>query len=144
GPDIAEDVHEVVTVEERLTLPTQSLEEIAEARHLLPIAIPEALPEEPLERPPEVAVRDEIVRHRRKEGVGVEVGKRLGSVPAGVAAPHALYRGPTAPRSLLRLRFRCSAPKTNSTAAATRAGSPSAPSRDMASPNPVDRRAWRS
>ena len=64
-----------MTVEDRLTLPTQSLEEIAEARHLLPVPIPEALAKKPLECPPEISVGDEVVRHRREEIVGVEVRK---------------------------------------------------------------------
>ena len=142
--EVAEDVAQVVTVEERLALSPESLQEVAQAGHLLPVARAEALPEELLERAPEIPVGDEVVRHRREEVVRVELRERLGAVPAGVAAPHALYRGPPAPRSLLSFRFRCRPSSTNSTAAATRAGWPAAPSRDIAAPKPAARPAWRS
>jgi hypothetical protein len=74
-PEIAENVAEVVPVEEGLALAAEPLEQVAEARHLLAFAIPEALAKEPLERAPEVPVGDEVVRHRREEVVGVEVRK---------------------------------------------------------------------
>ena len=141
---VAEDVAQIVAVEEGLALPPEPLEEVAEAGDLLPVPRAEALAEEPLERAPEIPVGDQVVGHRREHVVGVEVGKRLGAVPAGVAAPHALYRGPPAPRSLLSFRFRWSPSSTNSTAAATRAGCPEAPSRDIAVPKPAPRVAWRS
>ena len=138
-PEVAEDVAEVVPVEQRPALAAQPLEEVAEARHLIARARAEALPEEPLERAARIAVGDEVVFHRGQEVVRVEVRKGLGAVPAGVPAPHAvLYRGPPpAPRSLLSFMLRCRPSSTNSTAAATRAGCPAAPSLAIAAPRPA-------
>jgi hypothetical protein len=142
--EVAENVAQIVTVEERLALSPEPLEEVPQAGHLFTLPGPEALAQEPLERAPEVSVGDEVVGHRRQQVVGVEVGERLGAVPVGVATPHALSRGPPAPRSLLSFRFRWSPSRTNSTAAATRTGWPAAPSRDIAAPKPAAREAWRS
>ena len=137
--EIPEDVTEVVPVEQPLALAAQPREEIPQARHLLPVARAEALPKEPLERAPRVSVGDQVISHRREEVVRVEIRERLGTIPAGVAAPHALYRGPPAPRSLLSFRFRWRPSSTNSTAAAMRAGWSAAPSRSIAAPKPAAR-----
>jgi len=144
SPEVTEDVTEVVPVEQRLALAAKPLEEVAEAWHLVARARAEAPPEEPLERAARIPVGHEVVRHRGEEVVRVEVRERLGAVPARVAVPHALYRGPPAPRSLLSFRFKCMPSSTNSTAAATRAGWPAAPSLAIAAPNPAARPAWRS
>jgi hypothetical protein len=64
-----------VPIEERLALAAKPFQQLAEARHLLPVPIPEALAEKPLECTPDVSVGDEVVRHRRQEIVGVEVRK---------------------------------------------------------------------
>jgi hypothetical protein len=74
-PEVTQHVAEVVPVEERLALAAKPLEQLAKARHLLPVPIPEALAEKPLECAPEVPVGDKVVRHRRQEIVGVEVRK---------------------------------------------------------------------
>ena len=80
---VAEDVAEIVSVEQLPALAAKPLQEIAKPRHLVARPGLESTPEEALERAARIAVGHQVVGHGRQEIVGVEVRQGLRSVPAG-------------------------------------------------------------
>ncbi len=85
---LGQHVAELMLAQERLALPAEALQQLAEPGHRLAGARAEPAAEQALERPARVAVRHQVVGHRGEHVVGVRVGDRLGPVPARVADQH--------------------------------------------------------
>ncbi len=84
---VAEDVAELVALEELLAAPGEPVEEIAEAGHVRSGRVgraPAAL-HEPAEGRLDVTLGHHVVGERVEDLVSVEVGQRLAAVPRGVA-----------------------------------------------------------
>jgi hypothetical protein len=67
-----------------LTLSPQAVEQILEPGQVRPVRVAGAALEEPPQRAPRIAVRQEIVGHRVEQLVGVEIVDALGAVPARI------------------------------------------------------------
>ena len=89
------------------------LHKLAQAGHLLPVAVLHPLAQQVAESLHDVAVVEDVVRQHIHQLVGVEVKDILGSVPLGVAVrakehdiPHEGDIGPL--RAIIRARRECS------------------------------------
>ena len=87
APDVAEDVAELVLLEELLPLALEPFHEVLQAGHVTAgrVACPPAAFHQPAERLGEVALGHDVVGQRIEDLVRVEVGDDLAAVPARVA-----------------------------------------------------------
>ena len=87
APDVAQDVVELVALEQLLAPPLEALHQVAQAGHVAAgrVARPPAAFHQAAERLGQVALGHHVVGERVEDLVGVEVGDMLAAVPGGVA-----------------------------------------------------------